>query len=130
MIILNFSHPLSESQVKQVESLTPHKVEKVINIGTQFDNDLPYLPQIKSLADQIPLDSETLQTARILVNPPALNFITAMLLAELHGRMGFFPPIMRLRPDPGSMPPVFEVFEILNLQQIRENARKTREAKK
>ena len=32
------------------------------------------------------------------VVPPALNFITAVLLAELHGRMGYFPAIVRLRP--------------------------------
>lgn len=126
MIILNFSHPLSESQVRQIESLTPHNVEQVIDLSVQFDNDIPYEPQIRLLADRIPLDSETLQTARILVNPPALNFITAMLLAELHGRMGFFPPILRLRPEPESMPPAFEVFEIINLQHIREEARKTR----
>ncbi|GAP23054.1 CRISPR-associated protein Csx15 [Leptolinea tardivitalis] len=127
MIIINFSHPLSENQIHQIETLTPHKVEQVINLPVQFDNDLPYAPQVKQLADRIPLDSETLQTARILINPPALNFITAMLLAELHGRMGFFPPILRLRPEPDSMPPTFEVFEIINLQHIREEARKTRE---
>jgi len=126
MIIINFSHPLSENQIRQIESITPHKVERVINLPVQFDNDLPYAPQVRQLADRVPLDSETLQTARILVNPPALNFITAMLLAELHGRMGFFPPILRLRPEPDSMPPVFEVCEIINLQHIREEARKTR----
>ncbi|NMB54845.1 MAG: hypothetical protein GYA15_09095 [Leptolinea sp.] len=126
MIILNFSHPLSENQIRQIETLTPHKVEQVIDLPAQFDNDLAYAPQVRRLADHIPLDSETLQTARILVNPPALNFITAMLLAELHGRMGFFPPIIRLRPEPESMPPAFEVFEIINLQHIREEARKTR----
>jgi len=41
----------------------------------------------------------------ILVNTPSLNFITAMLLAKLHGRMGYFPPIIRLRPANGSLPP-------------------------
>ncbi len=126
MIILNFSHPLSTSQVSQIETLTPHKVDRVVDLSVQFENDAPYEPQVRQLADTIPLDSETLQTARILVNPPALNFITAMLLAELHGRMGFFPPILRLRPEPDSMPPAFEVFEIINLQRIREEARKTR----
>ena len=29
---------------------------------------------------------------------PSLNFIAALLLAELHGRMGYFPPVARTRP--------------------------------
>jgi hypothetical protein len=48
------------------------------------------------------------------------------LLAEIHGRSGFFPTILRLRPMPGSIPPQFEVAELLNLQSIRDAARTTR----
>jgi len=127
MIILNFSHPLSQDQIGQIETISSQKMESIHNLRVQFDNDQPYTPQVRALADSIPLSSSMLQTARILVNPPALSFITALLLAELHGRMGFFPPIIRLRPVPESMPPVFEVGEILNLQQVRESARKTRQ---
>ncbi len=73
----------------------------------------------------IPLSPEELQTAPVLINPPSLNFITAVLLAELHGRMGYFPPVVRLRPAAG-LPPRYEVAEILNLQAIRDAARRTR----
>ncbi|MCS7301391.1 MAG: CRISPR-associated protein Csx15 [Fimbriimonadales bacterium] len=52
--------------------------------------------------------------------------IAATLLAELHGRMGYFPPVLRLRPVEGAVPPRFEVAEILNLQQIRDTARSQR----
>jgi hypothetical protein len=59
----------------------------------------------------------------LLINPPSLSAIAVLVLAELHGRMGYFPSIIRLRPVPGSMPPQFEVAEILNLHSVREKAR-------
>ena len=37
-----------------------------------------------------------------------------------------FPALLRLRPVAGSAPPQFEVAEIVNLQQVREEARKKR----
>ena len=46
-----------------------------------------------------------------------------MRLAELHGRMGYFPASGRRRPLAGSLPPRFEVAEIINLQAVRDQAR-------
>ena len=62
----------------------------------------------------------------LIVNLPSLNFIAGLLLAELHGRMGYFPPILRLRPVSDSLPPRYEVAEILNLQAVRDAARAAR----
>jgi hypothetical protein len=57
------------------------------------------------------------------VNPPGLAPATAALLAELHGRMGYFPSILRLRPVSGTTPTRYEVAEIINLQALRDAAR-------
>ena len=126
MILINFSHPLTPEQVAQAEALTGQKVEQIIPLPVQFDNDQPFLTQLQALIAQLPLSAETLQTTPILVNPPSLNFITALVLAELHGRMGYFAPIIRLRPIQGSLPPRYEVAEVLNLQAVRDAARQTR----
>lgn len=126
MILLNFSHPLTPEQLAQSETFSGQKIEQVIPIPVQFDNSRPFLPQLEALTGRIPLSAEELQTRPILVNPPALNFITALLLAELHGRMGYFAPVIRLRPMEGSLPPKYEVAEILNLQAVRDQARKRR----
>ena len=126
MLLLNFAHPLTPEQIAQCEGFTRQKVERVIPIHVQFDNDQPFLPQLEALVERIPLSAEELQTAQILINPPALNFITALLLAELHGRMGYFPPIIRLRPVEGVLPPRYEVAEVLNLQEVRDGARRKR----
>jgi hypothetical protein len=47
-------------------------------------------------------------------------------LAELYGRMGYFPLVVHTRPVAGSLPPRYEVAEVLNLQAIRDAARKRR----
>ena len=126
MLILNFAHPLTEDQKAQIEALTGEAIERVIAVPVHFDNEQSFVPQLQDLMARIPLTPEEWQTARILVNPPSLNFITALVLAELHGRMGYFPPILRLRPVPGAVPPRYEVAEILNLQEVRDRARARR----
>lgn len=126
MIILNFSHPLTAEQVAQVEALTGKPVERVIHLPAQFDHQQPYLPQLAALMEKIPLTPQELQSAAILVNLPSFNAIAALTLAELHGRMGYFPPILRLRPVEGAVPPRYETAEILNLQSVRDAARMKR----
>jgi hypothetical protein len=78
------------------------------------------------LVDAVGLSPAEWQTTPLLVNPPSLNVIAVTLLAELHGRMGYFPAVIRLRPVAGSTPQQFEVAEILNLQAVREAARTRR----
>jgi hypothetical protein len=62
----------------------------------------------------------------LLVVPPALNFSAVALLAELHGRCGYFPACLRLRPVAGARPPRYEVAEVLDLQAVRDRARQGR----
>lgn len=123
MILLNFSHPLTPEQTDQVEAITGQRLEGVIDFGVQFNPQRPFGPQLAELVAEIPLSATELQTKPILVNLPALNFIAALLLAELHGRLGYFPPALRLRLAEGSLPPSYEVAEVLNLQEVRERAR-------
>jgi hypothetical protein len=126
MILLNFSHPLTRGQIEQIETLSGQTLEQQIDLAVQFDADQPFLPQLRALSAKLPLSAEALQTQPILVNLPSLNFIAGLILAELHGRMGYFPPVLRLRPLSGSLPPRYEVAEILNLQAVRDSARAAR----
>ncbi len=127
MILLNFSHPLTPAQRGQIEALAGQAIEQVCDLPVQFDPLAPFGPQLAALLERLPLDAAALQTEPILLNLPALNVIAALLLAELHGRMGYFPPILRLRPAPDSLPPRYEAAEILNLQAVRDAARKQRQ---
>ena len=123
MILINFSHPLTQAQQARIEELTDQRIEQTVSVQTQFDERQPFIPQLKELMTRVQLSSSEWQGKPILVVLPSLNFIAAILLAELHGRMGFFPPAVRIRPIAGSIPRQFEVAEILDLQAIREDAR-------
>lgn len=126
MILLNFSHPLTANQLAELEKLSGQKVERTLEFPVQFRHADPFAPQLEELMARIPLSSIEWQTEPIMIVPPALNFIAVALLAELHGRMGYFPPVVRLRPVEGSLPPRYEVAEVINLQEIRDQARKKR----
>lgn len=125
MLLLNFSHPLTPAQFDQVRALlgNPDEALRVVELPVQFDVQQPFEPQLLDLLARLPLSSAELQGEPILLNLPALNYIAAMLLAELHGRMGYFPAILRLRPAAGSVPTRFEAAEIVDLQGLRERAR-------
>ena len=126
MLLLNFSHPVTAEQQAQIETLTGQLVGRTVAVMPQFDEQQPFEPQTEALVAQVDLTSVQWQTEPILVVLPSLNFIAALLLAEMHGRMGYFPPVVRTRPVAGSIPPRYEVAEILNLQTVRDRARRTR----
>ena len=126
MILLNFSHPLTPAHLAQVATLAGQPVERVIDVHSQVDPQQPLVPQVTALADEAKLSPAEWQSAPLLVVLPSLNFIAAVLLAELHGRCGYFPAILRTRPVPSSTPPQYEPAEIINLQAVRDEARKRR----
>lgn len=126
MILVNFSHPLNPNQIAQLEALLQHKVERVIEVMPQFDHTQAFAEQARALIDSVGLTPQEWQGAPIVIVPPALNFIAVTVLAELHGRMGYFPTVARLRPVPNTLPPQFEIAEIINLQAVRDAARTRR----
>lgn len=123
MVLINFAHPLTPAHRAAVEHLTGQPIERAIDVKTHFDHSLLFAQQARALVDGIGLAPQDWQTIPLLVNPPSLNLIACIVLAELHGRMGYFPPVLRLRPLSGSVPLIFEVAEIINLQGVRDAAR-------
>lgn len=127
MLILNFTHPITPEQRAQIEALANASIEEVRTIPVQIDQGEPLEPQITAIVDAVGLSSEEWQTRPLLINPPGYAPAAFVLLAELHGRIGHFPSLIRLRPKPGPVTS-YEVAELLNLQTIREAARKRRQA--
>jgi len=126
MILINFSHPLTAEQRTQVETPTGHPIDRLIEVPIQFDHARPFLDQVLELVEGVGLAPREWQGEPILVNPPALSAIAVTLMAELHGRMGYFAPVLRIRPVEGSLPPRYEVAEVINLQGVRDRARRER----
>lgn len=125
MFILNFTHPLTDEQRTQIESLANTAIEDIRTIFVQIDQEEPLEAQITAIVDAVGLTSEEWQTRPLLINPPGYAPAAFVLLAELHGRIGHFPSLIRLRPKPGPVTR-YEVAELLNLQNIREQARRRR----
>lgn len=125
MLILNFTHPLTEEHLVQIEALAGMSVEQIHTIPVQIDQGQPLEAQICALVAHVPLTSQEWQTRTLLINPPGYAPAAFVLLAELHGRIGHFPTLIRMRPRPGPLTS-YEVAELLNLQSIRETARQYR----
>lgn len=125
MLIINFAHPLTPAQLTAISQISRMQIERVTEIKTQLDPVLPFTEQARALVESIALSSEEWQTKSLLINLPSFSPIAALVLAELHGRMGYFPAIIRLRPVGGAAQQ-YEVAEIINLQTMRDAARRTR----
>jgi hypothetical protein len=126
MLILNFSHPLTEQHLESVRALVRGPIAGVKTVACQFDHEQPFAEQARKLIDGVGLSAEEWQTTPLLVNLPSLAVIAAVVLAEVHGRAGYFPPVLRLRPVAGSVPPRFEVAEVIDLNEVRNRARQQR----
>ena len=125
MLILNFTHPLTPDQLAQIEALADTQIEEIRTIPVQINQAEPMEQQIVALVNEVGLTAEEWQTQYLLVNPPGFASAAFVLLAELHGRIGHFPTLIRLRPKSGPVT-TYEVVELLNLQTIRETARRQR----
>lgn len=126
MLFINFAHPLTAEQHTGIEVLGGQAINRIINVKTQFDPEHPFVEQARQAVAAVGLSPDEWQTVPLLVNLPGLSAIAALVLAELHGRCGYFPAIVRLKPVPQTTPPRFEVAEIMNLQTVREAARQQR----
>lgn len=126
MIILNFAHPLTPRQLEQITALVGRAPERVQDVRTQFDLEQPFSQQVVRLLDELNISPQEWQLGGWLIVLPSLNYGAAVLLAELHGRMGHFPAILRLRPVSGTLVTEYDVAEIINLETVRAEARTRR----
>lgn len=125
MLLLNFAHPLTSDQIEQLTALLKQPPD-LRNIPTQVDRSRPLAEIATALADATGLAPADWQTQPFIVNPPGLAPLALALIAELHGRCGYFPPILNIRPVAGALPPRYEIAAIVNLQELRDSARSRR----
>jgi len=127
-LVLNFAHPLTGEHLVTIEQITGQPVGEVRDEPTQarIDGGRPLAPQVTAMVDGLGLSPREWQTVPILVNLPGYAPTAAAMLAELHGRMGHFPAIIRLRPIAATTPTRYEVAEIADLRETRDAARAER----
>jgi hypothetical protein len=126
MLVLNFAHPLTDEQRTQIETLAQARIERIVEVASSVDQSNPLLPQVVALVDACGLSSYAWQSSDLMINPPGLTSIAMAVIAEIHGRRGSFPSIIRMRPVEAAHGTRYEVAELINLQHVRETARTRR----
>lgn len=114
---------MAKHTIKQLEGKLGDDIQKVIDLDAKIDMESPLAPQISTIVDRVGFNSCEWQSLRFIVNPPSLNVSAVTLLAEIQGRCGYFPPIIRLKPFQDSAIVEFEMAEIINVQKVRNEAR-------
>lgn len=124
--LLNFTHPFSNTQIAGIEDRLDCFIEHVWpDYKIEFDVASSFEEQVRRLVDGLGYTPDEWQDAgRFLVSLPGFSEAAAVLLAELHGRMGQFPAIVRRYQSPDSLMPNYLVAEIVNLSQVRAQARR------
>ena len=127
MVVVNFAHPFTGAQLRTIEQLAGTTIERVLDAPAKFNNDRGFTEQARDLVAAVRLTGAEWQQLPIIVNLPSLSVIAGLVLAELHGLMGHFPAIIRMRPVSDAVVHEFEPVEILNLQSVRDGARDRRQ---
>ncbi|MEZ4710092.1 MAG: CRISPR-associated protein Csx15 [Caldilineaceae bacterium] len=126
MILLNFAHPTTEEQRTQIQALTGQPIDRLVEIQPQFDSHRSLAEQTVELVDRAGLTPAEWQTQSLVIIPPGLSPAATCVLADVHGRMGYFPPVVYIRKKPDALLPLFEAAEVINLQALRDGARRGR----
>ena len=73
MLLLNFTHPITDGQAAQMEALTGQPIARIIESMPQFDDGQPLAEQGRVLVDGVGLSSQEWQTEALQVNPGGLT---------------------------------------------------------
>ncbi|MGH8899553.1 MAG: CRISPR-associated protein Csx15 [Egibacteraceae bacterium] len=124
VVLVNLTHPLTREQLKEIERLLGAPVEHVIDRPALLDDDAAFADQARALVDAVGFRADEWQTRPIVVNLPGHSVVAALVLAEIHGRAGGFPPVLRVRRrEPFNE---YVVTELIDLQAVRNAARQAR----
>lgn len=94
--LLNFSqHPIREESLDTIRRLTGAELVETLEVAFQVDEDASLAGEVTDVVDR--LGAYDLSSLNLVVVLPGLAVAAACLLAELHGRLGHFPAIVRLQ---------------------------------
>ena len=123
-LVITFSpHPLLPGQRAAIRAKTGWPALEVIDGGV---GNVPEGQNFVSAAvrylDRIDLLPAEWQIYPLVVVPAGYSVLWSAFLAELHGRLGYFPDLVRLRPAPAVMDAKYEGAGIERLRDVRNQA--------
>ena len=122
MIVVNFSHPLTDDQRATIEEKANTTIDRVIDVSTYVDFDTSVVGQVSELISSIELSITDWQSKPIFIVPPAFTSAAVVLIAHLQGLMGHFPGIVRVQRRPETVVSTFDVVEVISLDVVRDSA--------
>jgi len=120
MILINFGAPFKPLQISQAEVFLHEPITRVIDLSFSVDIDQEVLGAFERTMKKLKLSNADLRAEPVVVNLPQQNYLSVMMLAELHARMGYFPCIVRTRLTTSGILPFNEVAEVIDLQAIED----------
>ncbi len=127
LTVLAFGHPLTEADLVEVARLAGVPVGRVAQLPVHLEASAPLAVQVREIVEGSGLTGVEWQTTPLVVDLPGFAPAAALVLAELHGRMGGFPTVMR-RARTDGLVSGYQVVELVDLQQVREGARRARDS--
>jgi len=117
MVLLNFAHSLTEEDVSGIAALAGRTPKSVVHIAPEFVGSLPLVPQVRRVVDEVGFSQKEWQNTSLLVCLPLDPAAAAIFVAEIAGRHGRTPTIVRFVQDAqkGRLVP----FELVSLHQVR-----------
>ncbi len=113
VLVLNFSHPVTPEQEKQISALIKEDVE-VVEIEVQLNLESSLASQLAVIVDQAVTSVRSNPTMGVLMILPGLPEAAAGITIGLASRLGFCPRVIRRMRKGTVVPPVWEVAEILD----------------
>ncbi len=121
--VVNFSHPLTPALRAQLATLLGEPVAAELGRTLHLDDGAAFEGQVRAAVDALGLAPADWQAGGLVVVLPGYAPAAALVLAEIHGRAGHFPAVLRLRPVAGALATTYELAEVINLQAVRLRAR-------
>lgn len=131
MIILNFSHPLTQEQKEQIRqkagiSKNDWNNSRVIRVNCyiNIEKDLPR--QINQILENIP---NYVWNGHVMIVPPPIAHSAILISIGIRERCGYYPQAIRIKRVTKSLPPKFVVAEVIDLNNFKEKSRSMRDKK-
>lgn len=120
MIILNLAEPLSAEDASAIAALAGRRLRGVQSFQPKFSDDLPLAPQVRNFVDLMGYSPKDWQTMSMVICLPQDPVAAALFVAEVAGRRGRTPTIVRFRTDANTGKR--EPSELISLHEVRKEA--------
>jgi hypothetical protein len=123
-LIMNFSgHPVHPTQKSAIEKLMHWQSAEVLDVPLgNVPEDHHFIAAIEKAVDKLDISAKEWELPMVVI-PAGYAPVWSLIQPILHGRLGHFPDVVRLRPVDPLSGVRYEVAEIMPLQQLRHISR-------